>query len=192
MKVLLINGSPREQGNVSRMLSLMESEAKRFGVEVYSIRVANLQVRPCIGCMKCRASLACIFPEDDAQRTLALLQEADALVVGAPCYWGNMPGQLKVLFDRMVYGMIGESRRGMPLPLHKGKKAVLVSACTTPWPFNVWFNQSHGTVRALREILKWSGFRILSVIEKSGTKRYPDLTDRDERKCGKAIRKLFC
>lgn len=192
MKVLLINGSPREQGNVSRMLSLMESEAKRLGVEVYSIRVANLQVRPCIGCMKCRASLACIFPEDDAQRTLALLQEADALVVGAPCYWGNMPGQLKVLFDRMVYGMIGESRRGMPLPLHKGKKAVLVSACTTPWPFNVWFNQSHGTVRALREILKWSGFRILSVIEKSGTKRYPDLTDRDERKCGKAIRKLFC
>ena len=138
MKVLLINGSPREQGNVSRMLSLIESEAKRLGVEVYSIRVANLQVRPCIGCMKCRASLACIFPEDDAQRTLALLQEADALVVGAPCYWGNMPGQLKVLFDRMVYGMMGESPRGIPLPLHKGKKAILVSTCTTPLGIPAW------------------------------------------------------
>ena len=192
MKVLLINGSPREQGNVSRMLSLMESEAKRLGVEVYSIRVANLQVRPCIGCMKCRASLACIFPEDDAQRTLALLQEADALVVGAPCYWGNMPGQLKVLFDRMVYGMMGESPRGIPLPLHKGKKAILVSTCTTPWPFNVWFRQSRGTVRALREILKWGGFRIVSVIEKPGTKRQPDLTDKDMKRCRKAIRKLLC
>lgn len=192
MKVLLINGSPREQGNVSRMLSLIESEAKRLGVEVYSIRVANLQVRPCIGCMKCRASLACIFPEDDAQRTLALLHEADALVVGAPCYWGNMPGQLKVLFDRMVYGMMGESPRGIPLPLHKGKKAILVSTCTTPWPFNVWFRQSRGTVRALREILKWSGFRIVSVIEKPDTKRHPDLTDRDMKRCRKAIRKLLC
>lgn len=192
MKVLLINGSPREQGNVSRMLSLMESEAKRLGVEVYNIRVANLQVRPCIGCMKCRASLACIFPEDDAQRTLALLQEADALVVGAPCYWGNMPGQLKVLFDRIVYGMMGESPRGIPLPLHKGKKAILVSTCTTPWPFNVWFRQSRGTVRALREILKWSGFCIVSVIEKPGTKHHPDLTDRDMKRCRKAIRKLLC
>ena len=174
------------------MLRLMESEAKRLGADTGYIHVTSLQVHPCTGCMKCRTSLACVLPVDDAQRVLALLEECDALVVGAPCYWGNMPGQLKVLFDRMVYGMIGESRRGMPLPLHKGKKAVLVSACTTPWPFNVWFNQSHGTVRALREILKWSGFRILSVIEKSGTKRYPDLTDRDERKCGKAIRKLFC
>lgn len=192
MKVLLINGSPREQGNVSRMLSLMESEAKRLGVEVYSIRVANLQVRPCIGCMRCRTSLACIFPEDDAQRTLALLQEADALVVGAPCYWGNMPGQLKVLFDRMVYGMMGENRYGMPLPLHKGKKAILVSTCTTPWPFNVWFRQSRGTVRALREILKWSGFCIVSVIEKPGTKRQPNLTDKDMKRCRKAIRKLLC
>ncbi len=170
----------------------MESEAKRLGADTDYIHVTSLQVHPCTGCMKCRTSLACVLPVDDAQRVLALLEECDALVVGSPCYWGNMPGQLKVLFDRMVYGMIGESRRGMPLPLHKGKKAVLVSACTTPWPFNVWFNQSHGTVRALREILKWSGFRILSVIEKSGTKRHPDLTDRDERKCGKAIRKLFC
>ena len=155
----------------------MESEAKRLGADTGYIHVTSLQVHPCTGCMKCRTSLACVLPVDDAQRVLALLEECDALVVGAPCYWGNMPGQLKVLFDRMVYGMIGESR---------------LSACTTPWPFNVWFNQSHGTVRALREILKWSGFRILSVIEKSGTKRYPDLTDRDERKCGKAIRKLFC
>lgn len=170
----------------------MESEARRWGADTDYIHVTSLQVHPCTGCMKCRTSLACVLPVDDAQRVLALLEECDALVVGAPCYWGNMPGQLKVLFDRMVYGMMGESRRGMPLPLHKGKKAVLVSACTTPWPFNVWFNQSHGTVRALREILKWSGFRILSIIEKPGTKRHPDLTDRDERKCGKAIRKLFC
>lgn len=192
MKILFINGSPRGQGNISRMLCLMESEAKRFGAETYSIRGANIHVHPCTGCMRCRATSACVLPEDDAQRTLTLLHEADAVVIGAPCYWGNIPGQLKVLFDRMVYGMMGESPRGIPQPLHKGKKAVLVSACTTPWPFNVWFNQSRGAIKALREILKWSGFRITSVIEKSGTKRRPALTDRDEEKCRKAIRRLLC
>ena len=107
--------------------------------------------------MKCRSSRQCVLPADDAQRVLSLVAESDVLIVGAPCYWGNMPGTLKVLFDRMVYGLMGESTRGLPRPLHKGKRAILLTTCTTPWPFNVWFRQSRGTVRALHEILKWSG-----------------------------------
>ena len=111
------------------------------------------------------------------------------LLIGSPCYWGNMPGTLKVLFDRMVYGLMGESPRGMPRPLHKGKRAILITACTTPWPFNVWFRQSRGTVRALREILRWSGFRVVKSIERGGTKTRP-LTERDLEKCRRAVRKL--
>ena len=45
----------------------------------------------------------------DAQRTLQKIQWADVLIVGSPCYWGNMNGHLKVVFDRIVYGMMGES-----------------------------------------------------------------------------------
>jgi len=55
---------------------------------------------------------------------------------------------------------MGESPKGIPQALHKGKKAVIVSTCSTPWPFNIWFNQTRGVVKALREILKWSGFSI--------------------------------
>ena len=120
---------------------------------------------------------------------LSLIGAADVLVVGSPCYWGNMPGTLKVLFDRIVYGLMGESPHGMPLPLHKGKRAILVTACTTPWPFNIWFRQSRGTVRALREILKWSGFRIVRSIERGGTKTHP-LTERDLERCRRAVRRL--
>ena len=191
MKILFINGSPRAGGNISRMLHAMEGEARWLDADTRSIRISELQVRSCTGCMKCRTTRACVLPDDDAQRMLALLKEADALVVGAPCYWGNMPGQLKVLFDRMVYGLMGESRRGLPVPLHKGKKAIVVSTCTTPWPLNVWFRQSSGTVGALREVLKWSGFRIVSVIEKAGTRRRPDLTDKELERCRKVIRKLM-
>ena len=127
--------------------------------------------------------------DDDAQRILQLIEACDVLLIGSPCYWGNMPGTLKVLFDRMVYGLMGESPRGMPRPLHKGKRAILITACTTPWPFNVWFRQSRGTVRALREILRWSGFRVVKSIERGGTKTRP-LTERDLEKCRRAVRKL--
>ena len=187
MKILILNASPRPDGNIARMLEAMREEAVRGGAEVCHEVVSHLHVHPCTGCMKCRSARQCVLPADDAQRILALLSEADVLIVGSPCYWGNMPGALKVLFDRMVYGLTGESPRGLPRPLHKGKRAVLVTTCSTPWPFNVWFRQSRGTVRALREILKWSGFKIVRSIERGGTKTHP-LTERDLERCRRAVR----
>lgn len=191
MKILILNSSPRRHGNISKMLELMQQEAEAGGAETISMRVADLQVRPCIGCMKCRETLKCCLPEDDAQRVLQSIKEADALIIGAPCYWGNMPGELKVLFDRMVYGMMGENSLGLPRALHKGKKAIIVSTCTTPYPFNILYNQTRGVVKALKEILKWSGFKIVKAIEKGGTGKYPGLTEKELSVCRKAVRKLL-
>lgn len=174
MKILIINGSPRKQGHISKMLQLMETEARANGDEVTVIRVADLQVRPYIGCMSCREKLKCCLPEDDAQRVLKQIEEAQALIIGAPCYWGNLPGQLKVMFDRIVYGMMGETSRGIPIGLHKGKKAVIVSTCTTPYPFNIFFNQTRGVVKALKEILKWSGLKLFQPSRKAERNNIPD------------------
>lgn len=90
MKILIINGSPRKQGHILKMLQLMETEAKDNGDEVTVVRVADLAIRPCIGCMSCREKLKCCLPEDDAQRVLKQIEEAHALIIGAPCYWGNL------------------------------------------------------------------------------------------------------
>lgn len=191
MKILIINSSPRRQGNISKMLDLMKQEAESFEVETTYIRVSDLKVHPCIGCMKCRESLKCCLPEDDAHHVLHAIDEADALIIGAPCYWGNMPGVLKVLFDRMVYGMMGENSMGIPLPFHKGKKAIIVSTCTTPYPFNILYNQTRGVVKALKEILKWSGFKVVKAIEKGGTKKHPGLSEKEMIRCKKVIHKLL-
>lgn len=191
MKILILNSSPRRHGNISKMLELMKQEAEAGGAETIYVCVSNLQVRPCIGCMKCRKSLECSLPQDDAQRVLQSIKEADVLIIGAPCYWGNLPGELKVLLDRMVYGMMGENSWGMPLPLHKGKKAIILSTCTTPYPFNILYNQTRGVVKALKEILKWSGFKIVKAIEKGGTKKHSGLTEKEISVCRKAVRKLL-
>ena len=190
-KILILNASPRANGNISQFLSIIQQECEAGGAEVTAIRVQDLQVAPCKACMKCRSSLQCILPPDDAQRVLALIKQCDSLVVGAPCYWGNMPGTLKLLFDRMVYGMMGENSLAIPKPLHKGKKCVLVSASSTMWPFNLLANQTRGVVRALKEILGWSGFRTVATIQKAGTFRHPEFTSRDRSAALRAAHRLL-
>ena len=191
MKLLIINGSPRKKGLISQMLRIFHEQAIATGVEVTEVYANDLQIKPCMGCMVCRTKNACVLPEDDAQRVLALIQQADAIVIGAPCYWGNIPGTLKVLFDRIVYGLMDESQRGFPIPLQKGKRCVLVSTSTTPWPFNILLHQSHGAIRAMKEICRYSGFKIVATIEKGGTRRDTTLSERDIMKCRKAVRKLL-
>lgn len=188
--VLIINGSPRRNGNISHMLLIMRQEAENRGWTAQTISISDLDIRPCTGCMACRTAGKCRLPEDDAAAVLELIRSADALIVGAPCYWGNIPGQMKMLFDRIVYGLMGETKAGLPRPLHKGKRAVIVSTCTTVYPFNILFRQSHGAVAALREILKWSGFRIVGTIEKGGTRKHPALTEAQKRRCAKLVSRL--
>ena len=189
MKLLILNGSPRKKGLISQMLRIFHEQAIATGVEVTEVYANDLQIKPCMGCMACRSKRHCIWPEDDAQRVLTLIQQADAIVIGAPCYWGNIPGQLKLLFDRIVYGMMRDTPR-FPEPLMKGKKAVFISTSTTPFPFNILMNQSRGAIRALREIGRFSGWKIVDTIERGGTATRPQLSPRDISKCHKAFRKL--
>ena len=86
MKVLILNGSPPPSWqHVEKMLELMKQELEGCGAETVYIDVPQLQVHPCIGCMKCRSSLKCCLPEDGAQRVLQSMKEADAVIIGAPC-----------------------------------------------------------------------------------------------------------
>ena len=189
--ILILNASPRRHGNISQMVEVMADECRQAGVEVQTVTVQQLDIRPCLGCMKCRTAHKCVLPEDDAQRVLKLIQQADALVIAAPCYWGNIPGTLKLLFDRIVYGMMDESEKGWPLPLHKGKRCVLVSTSTTPWPFNRIMHQSSGAIRAMKEVCRYSGLKTVATVEKGGTRHDTTLSGKHERRCRKAVRKLM-
>ena len=177
MNILIINGSPRKKGLISQMLDIMREEAMLRGDKVQMVYTNDLSIKPCLGCMACRTKEKCVIGEDDSQRVLKMMQEADAIIMGAPCYWGNIPGQMKLLFDRIVYGMMRDTPR-FPEPLMKGKKCILLSTCTTPWPWT------------MREICRYSGFKIVATIERGGTAMHPQLSEKDKQKCRKAIRKI--
>ena len=189
MNILIINGSPRKKGLISQMLGIMQEEAEKRGDTVETVYTNDLSIKPCTGCMACRTKGKCALAEDDSQRVLQMMQQADAIIMGAPCYWGNIPGQMKLMFDRQVYGMMRDTPR-FPEPLMKGKKCILISTCTTPWPWNILFKQSRGAIRAMREIARYAGFKIVSTIERGGTAMHPELTDKDEQRCRKAIERL--
>jgi hypothetical protein len=64
----------------------------------------------------------------------------------------------------------------MPEPRQKGKRAVIVTACTTPWPFNVIFPESRGAIRAVKEVLHYGGYKLVGTITRSGTKKSTEIS----------------
>lgn len=185
MKGLILNGSPRQNGKIGQ---LMKYAAEVSGTDVELVNVYDLNIRSCTACMKCRTTGICVLPEDDGHQLAHKIAEADWLVVGSPTHWGNMSAGLKNMFDRLVPVFMGESRMGIPQPRQRGKRAVVVAACTTPSPFHVLFRQSRGTVKTIREVLKTGGFRVYS-LEVPGTKGLEVLPEKYLKKLARRVKK---
>ncbi len=185
MKILALNGSPRKNGTIEKILKEITD-----GTDCDFIDVNDLNFHWCRGCMACRTKGNCILEKDDAHIIAEKIKAADVVVIGSPCYWANMNGKLKMLFDRVVYAMMTESKSGIPVPLNKGKKCIIATACTTPYPFNILAKQSSGVVREIKEITKYSGFRCIGVIQKGGTKKSRELTKRELDECKRLNKKI--
>jgi multimeric flavodoxin WrbA len=170
MKIVILNGSPRKNGTVATLLKAVAAPLSTSH-ETEWIDVRRLDMTFCTVCMTCRDKGTCVLPEDDAHRVGKKIQEADALIIGTPTHWGNICAPLKLLFDRNVPVFMGESPRGMPEPRQKGTRAVIVTACTTPWPFNFILPESRDAIRAVKEVLHYGGYTLVGTITKPGTKK---------------------
>ena len=102
MKVLLINGSPKANGNTAFALNQMAEVFAEQGIDVEMIQVGNQAIRGCIACGGCRKTGKCVF--DDAVNEAALkFQEADGVVVGSPVYYASANATLIAFLDRLFY-----------------------------------------------------------------------------------------
>lgn len=102
MKVLMINGSPRQNGNTSIALEEMRKIFESAGVETEIVRVGSRDVRGCIACGRCEKIGKCVF--DDIVNELApKFEEADGLVVASPVYYASANATLIAVLDRLFY-----------------------------------------------------------------------------------------
>ena len=122
MKVLLINGSPRKQGNTFLALSEIARQLSTHGIDSEIIQIGTQPTHGCIACSTCkgRKDLRCAFDDDLCNRINEKMADADALIVGSPVYYGQPNGSVLALIQRMFYSA-GD--------LYRHKPAAAVAVC---------------------------------------------------------------
>ena len=102
LKVLMLNGSPRPNGNTAVALREMETVFRENGVEVETVVIGNRAIRGCVACGGCAKTGKCVF--DDTVNELApKFEAADGLVVASPVYYASANATLIACLDRLFY-----------------------------------------------------------------------------------------
>ena len=105
MKVLMINGSPRKNGNTSIALAEMERIFQEEGMETQVVQVGNQNIRGCIACLSCKQKGKCVF-DDLVNQTAPKFEAADGLVIATPVYFASANGSLISFIDRLFYSTL--------------------------------------------------------------------------------------
>ncbi len=102
MKVLLINGSPKQNGNTALALEEMKKIFEQENIETEFIHVGNKDIRGCISCGTCSQRGKCVF-DDAVNEYASKLEECDGVVVGSPVYYASANATLTAFLDRLFY-----------------------------------------------------------------------------------------
>ena len=102
MKVLMLNGSPRANGNTALALKELEKVFAAEGIEVETVQLGNKPIRGCVACGGCYKAGRCVL-DDSLEELAAKFQEADGLVVASPVYYASANATLIAALDRLFY-----------------------------------------------------------------------------------------
>jgi len=205
MKVLILNGSPRKNGNTTIALNEMIKEFERNGIETEMIQVGGMAVRGCLACGYCFENAKCAV--NDAVNEIAKkFEECDGLVVGSPVYYAAANSTLTALLDRLFYSThfdktmkVGASvavarRGGTSATFDQLNKYFTISGM--PVASSQYWNSVHGRVpgeaaqdeeglQTMRTLAKNMSFLIKSIA--LGKEKY-GIPEKEQRKATNFIR----
>ena len=101
-KVLILNGSPRENGNIALALNEMKHVFDELDVSYDYYQFGKMDIRGCIACETCRGTGKCVF-NDIVNELSQKFEESDGLVIASPVYYGSANGTLMSALQRMFY-----------------------------------------------------------------------------------------
>ncbi len=112
MKIVVLTGSPRKNGNSAYLAEQFIKGAEEQGHEIFRFDCAFKQVEPCRACNRCGMNGPCIL-NDDFQELRQHLVEADMVVFATPMYYFGVSAQMKRVIDRFyaINGQIKGARK---------------------------------------------------------------------------------
>jgi multimeric flavodoxin WrbA len=139
MRVMIVNGSPREGGYTSDMIALFRKGVESAGGEVDELLLRKMRIESCAGCFQCwvgKTAGQCIF-SDDMNDIIPRYLDSDALVLASPMYYYTFSALMKVFIERLFPTMQPGLDTGGALGLRnrprfpdKGpKKCLLIATC---------------------------------------------------------------
>jgi multimeric flavodoxin WrbA len=164
MKIACLLGSPRPDGNSSLIAKRLVKTAEGLGAETTTFVLNELSSMGCQGCYVCKTKLDKCVLKDDMEKVLDTVQQADALVLASPVYYGDITSQLKCFVDRSFsYLKPDYITNPQPSRLAPGKKMVFIS--TQGNPDEKWFDD---IFRRYEFFFKWYGYTEISLIRACG------------------------
>lgn len=143
MEILAFNGSPRKNGNTSAIIKAMLRGSRSAGAKTTEIRLHDINMKGCQGCLSCRKRPGRCKQQDDLGPYLEALKTCDGAVFGTPIYMFHVTGQMKtLLIDVTPCISAGPTAQAMILPYRQERRS--------PW-------------LPLRDIPTWNGFKDPSV-----------------------------
>jgi len=135
MKILIINGTPKEDGVCYSFVTAAEEVSAEVGVEFETVRLSSERLKKCIMCDGgwgiCFNKHVCIFGEKDGFNDLQQkVKDANLIVYVTPVYWGEISEEMKIFLDRLRRCEATKQwdSREEEVSFHKGKGSILVAS----------------------------------------------------------------
>ncbi|BBB90882.1 MAG TPA: flavodoxin family protein [Methylomusa anaerophila] len=107
MKILAVNGSPRKNWNTATLLNKALEGAASRGAETELIHLHDLNYKGCISCFACKTKGGQSYGkcpiQDDLPPIFKKVEEADAIILGSPIYFGRVTGEMASFLDRLLF-----------------------------------------------------------------------------------------
>jgi len=153
--VLIINGSPNEDGCTFTALSEVSGRLEEAGVGTKIVHIGKKPIQGCVACRKCAETGLCIYKDDGVNSAIELLRAADGLLIGSPVYYSGPNGSLCAFLDRMFFlksagyahkpaaAIVNCRRGGASAAFDRLNKYFTISSM--PIVSSQYWNSTHGT-----------------------------------------------
>jgi multimeric flavodoxin WrbA len=131
MKILIVLGSPKRNGNTARVLDILEKEIVTYGHEIERVSVVDYKINGCVGCNACikeKNEPNCV-QLDDAKKIFDKIILADLVLYATPVYAHSFPAQMKTLIDRHYCFVTNAGLPGQSSVVEGKNVSLLITNC---------------------------------------------------------------